>query len=133
MNSVSIRNIIVKETISIVSRLAGKMDGKQTRNKSRTTIDEQPNPASHGLILERFVKNPVQISTNEDPLNFNPKRPFTCVEATVNAAAEQKPEITGADINSTRNPIKNPRELIISFCLFPFSVLFQCRRHVSPI
>jgi hypothetical protein len=51
-----------------------------------------------------FSKKPRQISMNEDPLNFKPKRPFTWVDDTVRAAAEQNPEITGAEMNSTMNP-----------------------------
>jgi hypothetical protein len=51
-----------------------------------------------------FSKNPRQVSMNEDPLNFKPKSPLTCVDDTVRAAAEQKPDITGAEINSTINP-----------------------------
>ena len=41
-----------------------------------------------------------------DPLNFKPKRPFNCVDVAVSAAAEQNPEITGAETKSTINPIK---------------------------
>lgn len=66
---------------------------------------EHPRAESHGLHFVMLVKNPFQVSTNDDPLNFKPNRPFTCVEDTVRAAAEQNPEITGAEINSTMNPI----------------------------
>jgi hypothetical protein len=52
-----------------------------------------------------FSKKPRQVSINEDPLHFNPKRPFTWVDDTVRAPAEQKPEMTGAEINSTMNPV----------------------------
>ncbi len=83
-------------------------------------MEEHPSPASHGLILDRFVKKPVQISTKEDPLNFSPKSPFTWVEATVKAAAEQKPEMTGAEMKSTINPIHVSQEINrYYFCVFP--------------
>lgn len=68
------------------------------------TTTEQPRAESHGLHFVILPKNPRQTSTNEEPLNFKPKRPLTCVDATVKAAAEQKPEMTGADMNSTINP-----------------------------
>ena len=67
-------------------------------------MTEQPRAESPGLHFVILVKNPFQVSTKEDPGNLRPKRPLTCVEATVRAAAEQNPEITGADINSTMNP-----------------------------
>ena len=73
-------------------------------------MEEHPSPASHGLMFDRFVMKPFQISTKEEPLNFRPKSPFTWVEATVKAAAEQKPEMTGAEMKSTMNPAtRTPR------------------------
>lgn len=66
----------------------------------------QPREVSHGLAFVILEKNPAHISTKDAALNFSPKSPLICVEATVNAAAEQNPEITGADINSTKNPVK---------------------------
>ena len=87
-------------------------------------MQEQPSPASHGLILDRFVKKPFQISTKEDPLNFSPNSPFTWVEATVKAAAEQNPEMTGAEIYSTMNPGKNPRYTVLFIASFKF--VFLC-------
>lgn len=90
-------------------------------------MEEQPSPASHGLILDRFVKKPFQISTKEDPLNFSPNSPFTWVEATVKAAAEQNPEMTGAEINSTMNPGKNPRYTVYTVLFIAsFKLVFLC-------
>lgn len=68
-------------------------------------MQEQPRAESQGLHVLMFVKNPCQVSIKDEPLNFKPNNPFTCVDATVKAAAEQKPEITGADMNSTMKPI----------------------------
>jgi uncharacterized OsmC-like protein len=64
-----------------------------------------PSKASHSRISETLAKIPAQISTKPDPLNFRPSSVFTCVDMTVKAAAEQNPEMTGAEINSTRNPV----------------------------
>ena len=71
---------------------------------SKRMMVEKPKDVSHGLTLDMFEKNSVQISTKEEVPIFNPKSPLIWVDATVNAAAEQKPEITGADMNSTINP-----------------------------
>ena len=81
---------------------------------------EQPNAVSQRLTFDTFEKKPHQTSTKEDPLNFSPNSPLTCVEATVKAAAEQKPEITGADMSSTikpRNPQLNTVFLQYKTCL----------------
>ena len=50
-------------------------------------MTDHPRIASAAWIDDKFVKNPCQISRKEEALNLRPKRPFTCVEATVKAAA----------------------------------------------
>ena len=78
--------------------------GDITRIRSRITMAAKPNPASPTLISEKWENTPAQTSIKCDPLNLIPNKPFIWVEATVNAAAEQNPDITGVDMKSTTNP-----------------------------
>ena len=48
------------------------------------------------------------MSTKDDAWNLRPNNPFNWVEITVRAAAEQNPEMTGADMNSTIKPMRIP-------------------------
>ena len=57
-------------------------------------------------MSDRFSNTPRHTPRKLDPWNFNPKSPFICVAMAVSAAAEQNPEITGADIRSTIKPVK---------------------------
>ena len=66
---------------------------------------DQPRLASNALMVTKLSKNPRQISRKDVPMIFMPNKPFNCVDATVKAAAEQKPEITGAEMISMMNPV----------------------------
>jgi len=61
--------------------------GLCTRMRRSRRMTDHPRIASAARMDVKFVKNPCQISTKEEPLNLRPKRPLICVEATVNAAA----------------------------------------------
>lgn len=76
-----------------------------TRINRRRTIVDQPRLASNALMVIKLSKKPRQISRKEIPDMLMPNKPFNCVDTTVKAAAEQNPDITGAEMISMMNPV----------------------------
>lgn len=74
------------------------------RNK-RSRMKERPRSASHTFIDFQWLNIPAITLGNDEPRNLSPKIIFICENITVVAAAEQKPEITGPEISSTKNPM----------------------------
>lgn len=79
------------------------------------TMQKQPSTVSPRETDFMLEKMPGITLMKDEPENFNPRIVLICEKITVVAAAEQKPEITGPDIKSTRKPLKN----------FVFEISFQ--------
>ena len=64
----------------------------------------KPITASHRLVSPICSNTAAQVLTKPSASNFSPSKDFTWDVPIVKAAAVVNPAITGAAINSTRNP-----------------------------
>ena len=79
----------------------------------RNAIMENPSIASQRIMSWQFVNKDGRTLVKDDPLNFKPRIAFNCENTTVIAAAEQKPAITGPDMNSIKNPAEEINFIIL--------------------
>ena len=68
-------------------------------------MNENPRTVSHIRTLLQCLNSPGKTFAKEEPRNVMPRIVLNCAKMTVTAAAEQNPDITGADIKSMTNPI----------------------------
>lgn len=63
------------------------------------------NRVSGNLVSPMCWYTPFQVEMKVSALNLSPSRPLICEEAIVIEAADVKPDTTGNDTNSTKNPV----------------------------
>lgn len=80
---------------------------KLTRIKSITTIQVHPNIESAIRALRIFFNIDDHISTNVEPLARIPKISLTCDDKMINETALVKPDPTGPETKSIKNPRPN--------------------------
>lgn len=78
-----------------------------TLSATSIMIVETPNTTSHSSVSCIFSTVLTQESRKAFVLPPRPRSPLSCDDAIVIAAADVNPDVTGIDIKSTKNPVKN--------------------------
>lgn len=83
---------------------------KLTLKKRRNKMLQIPRAKSGNLVLPIFLHSLYRLSTILADLYFNPRRPCNWAIIIIIDVAEIKPDVTGIDIKSTKNPAERERE-----------------------
>lgn len=86
---------------------------KLTLKSRRNKMLQIPRAKSGSLVLPMFMHNLYRLSTILVDLYLNPRRPCNWAIIIIIAVAEIKPDVTGIDIKSTKNPAGKDRRLSI--------------------
>lgn len=79
---------------------------------SINAIADSPKTISPFLLSPKWMYNFSTISLTESPLNRTPKIPLSCDITIIMEVAVVKPDVTGVDIKSTINPVKDLQRCI---------------------
>lgn len=81
---------------------------KHTFANTRNAMEPTDNNESANIASEICSNTACHAGKKSFDLPFIPNRPFNCDEPIVRAAADVKPDTTGNDIKSTKNPTNKP-------------------------